>query len=113
MLGKVGQEHGVAEDLTRDARATVARIKNFISENDILRLPAPDRCQVVEMPEFKRGNSTAYMQSAPPLDLETASFSRSVRRPRIGTPRKSAASWKNTDAHMLQILTIHEAYYSL
>ena len=36
-------------------RATVETIKAFIREKDILRLPEPDRCKVIEMPEFQRG----------------------------------------------------------
>ena len=61
VLRAVGREHGKPEDLAADARATVARIKQFIEDRKILPLPKPDRCQVIEMPEFKRGNSTAYL----------------------------------------------------
>lgn len=110
VLRKVGEEHGRPEDLTRDARATVARIKDFIRENDILRLPEPDRCQVVEMPEFKRGNSTAYMQSAPPLDFETASFFAVSPPPKDWDAAKVQSFLEEYNSHMLQILTIHEAY---
>ena len=110
VLGKIGQEHGKPEDLTGDARKTVAQIKNFITENDILHLPAPDRCQVVEMPEFKRGNSTAYMQSAPPLDLETVSFFAVSPPPKDWDFAKVQSFLEEYNSHMLQILTIHEAY---
>ncbi|MCC7086559.1 MAG: DUF885 domain-containing protein [Pirellulales bacterium] len=110
VLGKIGQEHGKPEDLIRDARATVARIKKFIAENDILRLPEPDRCEVVEMPEFKRGNSTAYMQSAPPLDPETACFYAVSPPPKDWDEAKVRSFLEEYNSHMLQILTIHEAY---
>jgi uncharacterized protein (DUF885 family) len=110
VLEKIGQEHGKPEDLIRDARATVAEIKKFIKEKDILQLPEPDHCQVVEMPEFKRGNSTAYMQCAPPLDLETVSFYAVSPPPKDWSDAKVQSFLEEYNSHMLQILTIHEAY---
>ncbi len=106
----VGQEHGRPEDLTQDARATVERIKRFIHERDILRLPEPDRCQVIEMPEFKRGNSTAYLDSAPPLDTSAASFYAVSPPPKDWDAQRVKSYLEEYNSHMLQILTIHEAY---
>ena len=74
MLTHFNQDHGKPDELVRDARATVDRIKTFIADNDILRLPDPDRCQVIEMPEFQRGNSGAFLNHAPPLDPQASSF---------------------------------------
>ncbi|MBU6402448.1 MAG: DUF885 family protein, partial [Verrucomicrobia bacterium] len=61
VLVEIGHDHGKPANLTRDARATVERIKRFIRAHDLLRLPEPDHCRVIEMPEFQRGNSTAFM----------------------------------------------------
>lgn len=72
VLAAVAKDHGRSEDLTREMVARVARLKKFITDNNILQLPEPDRCQVVEMPEFRRGNSTAYMEAPPPLDPNAA-----------------------------------------
>ncbi|MHB1426891.1 MAG: DUF885 family protein, partial [Gemmataceae bacterium] len=74
VLDRLNQEHGKPEDLVRDARATVDRIKSFIVEKDILRLPSPDQCKLIEMPEFHRGNSVAYLNPAPPLDRKASSY---------------------------------------
>src|SRR5262249_34013031 len=94
----------------RDARETVARIKQFIGEQDILRLPDPDQCQVVEMPEFKRGNSTAYMNSPPPLDPKAAGYYAVSPPPRDWDAQRVKSYLEEYNARMLQILTIHEAY---
>src|SRR5262249_3347147 len=51
VLGYYAKDHGKPEEIAKDARATVAQIKEFIAKNDILRLPDPDRCTVIEMPE--------------------------------------------------------------
>ena len=110
MIKAVEKEHGRPEDLTRDARATVERIRRFIREHKILRLPDPDRCQVIEMPEFKRGNSTAYMDAAPPLDAAAESFYAVSPPPKDWDAARVRSLLEEYNRHMLQVLTIHEAY---
>ncbi len=110
VIRAVSQEHGKPEDLVTDARATVGRIKKFISENDILRLPEPDRCQVTEMPEFKRGNSLAYLESALPLDPAGPSTYAISPPPADWDAARVRSFLEEYNAHMLQVLTIHEAY---
>jgi uncharacterized protein (DUF885 family) len=110
VMQKVSQEHGRPEDLIKDARATVARIKKFIAAADILRLPAPDRCQIVEMPEFQRGNSVAYMNSPPPLDSQAAGYYAISPPPKDWDAQRVKSLLEEYNRHMLQILTIHEAY---
>ncbi len=110
VLEAVGKEHGQPADLIRDGKATVDRIKRFIRERDLLRLPDPDRCQVVEMPEFRRGNSIAYLENAPPLDPEAASLYAISPPPSDWDAAKVNSFLEEYNRHMLQILTIHEAY---
>lgn len=110
VIAAVNQEHGRPEDLARDARATVESIKTFIREHDLLRLPDPDLCQVIEMPEFQRGNAVAFMESAPPLDPKAASFYDISPPPADWTPAQVNSFLEEYNRHMLQILTIHEAY---
>lgn len=110
VVAKVSLEHGAPDELVGDARATVDRIKTFIRERDILRLPDPDRCQVIEMPEFKRGNSLAYMESAPPLEPAAVSIYAVSPPPADWSPEKAKTFLEEYNRHMLQVLTIHEAY---
>jgi uncharacterized protein (DUF885 family) len=110
IITAVSQEHGKPEDLLRNTRATVERIKKFISERDILRLPEPDLCQIIEMPEFKRGNSIAYLDNAPPLDPKAASYYAVSPPPADWTAEKVKTFLEEYNEHMLQILTIHEGY---
>ncbi|MHB8522419.1 MAG: DUF885 domain-containing protein [Limisphaerales bacterium] len=110
VLDAVNQEHGRPEELVRDARATVDRIKAFIRDHDVLRLPDPDRCQVIEMPEFKRGNSLAYLDSAPPLDPNATSLYAISPPPADWDAQRVRSFLEEYNGHMLQILTIHEAY---
>jgi uncharacterized protein (DUF885 family) len=110
VISAVSKEHGKPEELVADARATVDRIKTFIREKDILRLPDPDRCQVIEMPEFQRGNSLAYMNGAPPLDPAAPSFYAISPPAKDWDPKRTQSLLEEYNRHMLQILTIHEAY---
>lgn len=106
----VGKEHGEPEALILDARATVKSIREFIRETDILRLPEPDRCEVIEMPEFRRGNSLAYLDSALPLDPKGLSYYAVSPPLSIWGTEKVRSFLEEYNRHMLQILTIHEAY---
>ena len=110
VLGAVGREHGEPANLLADARATVDKLKDFIAKNDILRLPDPDRCELKEMPEFHRGNSLAYIQPAPPLDPENTTIYAISPPPADWDADRVESFLQEYNRHMLQILTIHEAY---
>ncbi len=110
VVAAASQEHSRPDELVSDARASVGRIRAFIAEHDILRLPEPDRCQVLEMPEFKRGNSLAYLESALPLD-PSGKGTYAVSPPLADWPASRVKSFlEEYNRHMLQMLTIHEAY---
>jgi len=106
----VALDHGTAENLVRDVRAMVDSIKAFIDQADILRLPDPDRCQIIEMPEFQRGNSTAYMNSPPPLDPKAIGQYAVSPPPSHWDTDRVRSYLEEYNTHMLKILTIHEAY---
>jgi uncharacterized protein (DUF885 family) len=110
VLDRIGQDHGQPETLTRDVRKAVAQIKRFISERDLLRLPKPDSCRVVEMPEFERGNSTAYMNSPPPLDPKALGYYAVSPPPKDWSAQQVKSYFEEYNHCMLQVLTIHEAY---
>ncbi|HLP78354.1 MAG TPA: DUF885 domain-containing protein [Candidatus Paceibacterota bacterium] len=110
VIDAVSQEHGKPEELLHDAQATVDKIKAFIRERDILRLPEPDRCHVIEMPEFRRGNSLAYLDNAPPLDPEADSFYAVSPPPSDWGADRVRSFLEEYNRNMLPILTIHEAY---
>ncbi len=110
VITAVSKEHSEPEELLADARAQVDSIKKFIRERNILRLPEPDRCQIIEMPEFQRGNSLAYLNGAPALDPEAPSFYAISPPAKDWTAQRAKSLLEEYNRHMLQILTIHEAY---
>ena len=110
VLDATSKEHGKAEDLVVDARAGVAKIQQFIKDKDILRLPVPDRCKIIEMPEFQRGFSIAYLNAAPPLDAKANSYYAISPPPSNWDAARVKSFMEEYNRHILQILTIHEAY---
>jgi uncharacterized protein (DUF885 family) len=110
VLDELGKEHGKPENLVEDVRKTVRKIKSFIRERRILTLPNPDTCRVIEMPEFQRGFSAAYLNPAPPLDPEANSLYAVAPPPADWTPARVETFLREYNSAMLQVLTIHEAY---
>jgi len=110
VIAAVAKEHSQPEELLADARAQVDAVKRFIREKNILRLPEPDRCQIIEMPEFQRGNSLAYLNGAPPLDPDAPSFYAISPPAKDWTAQRTQSLLQEYNRHMLQVLTIHEAY---
>jgi uncharacterized protein (DUF885 family) len=110
VLQKLNQQHGTPDNLVNEARTAVERIKAFITDHDILRLPDPDHCKVIEMPEFQRGNSVAFLNPAPPLDPRASSIYAISPPPKDWDHRRVVSFLEEYNRHMLQILTIHEAY---
>jgi uncharacterized protein (DUF885 family) len=110
VLGAVAKDHGSPESLVADARATVQEVKEFISAYRILTLPQPDVCQVIEMPEFMRGNSVAYLNPSPPLDTKAVSEYAISPPPSDWPPARVASYLEEYNRSMLKVLTIHEGY---
>ncbi len=110
VVDAIGKDHGKPEDLVDDARATVEKIKTFIRKRNYVRLPDPDRCDVIEMPEFRRGNSLAYLDNAPPLDPNAHSYYAVSPPPSDWPPQRVESFLEEYNRYMLQVLTLHEAY---
>ena len=110
VLSELGKDHGVSETLVNDARSTVEKIKTFIRQKRILTLPDPDQCSIIEMPEFQRGFSAAYLNQAPPLDPKAKSLYAISPPPSDWPADRQEAFFQEYNRSMLQVLTIHEAY---
>ena len=110
VLGEIAKDHCTPAQLVDEVRDTVKHIRKFITMADILRLPQPDSCNIVEMPEFQRGNSTAYMNSPPALDPKAKGYYAVSPPPRDWDAARVRSYLEEYNRQMIQILTIHEAY---
>lgn len=110
VIAEIARAHGSPEKLAHEARETLGKLKAFIASKDILRLPEPDRCEIIEMPEFQRGNSLAFLEPAPPLDTTAASIYAISPPPRDWPPERVESLLGEYNRQMLQVLSIHEAH---
>jgi uncharacterized protein (DUF885 family) len=110
VMAQLGKEHGDVDSMVDDAKDVAKEIKSFIRSRKILRLPDPDRCEIIEMPEFQRGNYTAYLNPAPPLDPKARSFYAVSPPPKDWDDRRVRTYLEEYNSAMMRILTIHEAY---
>jgi len=110
VLDELARDHPSVEELVPEVRRTVEAIRRFIRDRRILTLPEPDTCQIVEMPPFQRGYSVAYLNPAPPLDPKAPSMYAVAPPPDDWPASRIEAFLREYNRHMLQILTIHEAY---
>jgi uncharacterized protein (DUF885 family) len=110
VLQATAKDHCRPAELTVEMKARVARLKQFIRANHILPLPEPDNCTVVDMPEFRRGNSTAYMEAPAPLDPNGAGHLAVSPPPASWDAQKVNSYLEEYNNHMLDILAIHEGY---
>ncbi len=110
VLDKVSQEHSTRESLVRDARETVEDLRAFLRPGQLVALPEPDRCNVIEMPEFQAGVSVAYLDPAPPLEPDGKSFYAIEPLPSSFGDEEAESRLREYNTHMLKVLSIHEGY---
>ncbi len=110
VIAAVSRERGTVDTLVKDAKGSAEKLKGFIRKRGLLKLPDPDRCDILEMPEFQRGNSVAYLNNAPPLDFEARSVYAISPPPKDWDARRVESFLDEYNNRMMQILTLHEAY---
>lgn len=110
VIQAASKDRGTVSTLVADARLAANDLKAFIRQKKLLDLPSPDRCDIVEMPEFQRGNSVAYLNNAPPLDLNARSVYAISPPPADWDSRRVDSFLDEYNRRMMRILTLHEAY---
>ncbi|MCX6876877.1 MAG: DUF885 domain-containing protein [Verrucomicrobia bacterium] len=110
VLQHIALDRSTSATIVDDVRDAVEHVKKFLTGSDLVRLPQPDLCRVIEMPGFQRGNSTAYMKSPPPLDTNAVGFYAVSQPPQDWDAPRMQSYFAEYNRSMLRILTIHEAY---
>jgi uncharacterized protein (DUF885 family) len=108
VLDRVSREHSTRQSIVADARKTVDDLKAFIRAKDLLALPDPDNLNVIVMPEFQAGVSTAYLDPAPPLEPGGKSFYAIEPLPTSWSEAEVESRLREYNSQMLKILSIHE-----
>jgi uncharacterized protein (DUF885 family) len=108
VLDKLAQEHSTDATIVNDAKKVLADATAFVRANDIVSLPT-EPCDVIEMPEYKRGVAMAYCDSSGPLEAKPQTFVAIAPPPADWPEARRASQYREDNASMLADLLIHEA----
>lgn len=90
------------------AKATLKTATDFVREKDLITLP-DDPIDIIIMPEFQRGVSTAYCDSPGPLDVGQKTFYAVAPLPADWNSQQIESFLREYNIRSIHNLTIHEA----
>ncbi len=108
VLDALAAERPTNKTILTDAKRELEKATAFVREHDLVRLPE-EPCQVIEMPEYRRGVSVAYCDSSGPLEQKPWSVYAISPTPRDWTDKRAQSFYREYNASMLADLTVHEA----
>jgi uncharacterized protein (DUF885 family) len=98
-------------DITRIveiAQSQLNRLTDFVRSADIVTVQ-PDPVKVIEMPEFRRGQTLAYCDSPGPLDVGQGTFYAIAPPPADWSAEQVRSLLREYNTRSLENLTVHEA----
>lgn len=96
------------EAIVETAKESLATTTEFVRMKDLITLP-PDPLEIIEMPEFQRGVSTAYCDAPGPLDAGQKTFYAVAPLPADWSKEQIASFLREYNLRSIHNLTIHEA----
>ncbi|TKC99667.1 DUF885 domain-containing protein [Polyangium fumosum] len=108
VLAALGDDHPTNETIVSEARDLVQKATAFVRERDIVRVP-DEVCQVIEMPEYRRGVSIAYCDASGPLEERAETFYAIAPTPNDWDDKRRLSFYREYNRSMLADLTVHEA----
>jgi uncharacterized protein (DUF885 family) len=108
VLDKLAEDRPTDATVVGDAKKVLADATSFVKTNDLMTLPT-EPCDVIEMPEYKRGVAMAYCDASGPLEAKPQTFV-AIAPPPADWPEERRLSQYREDNHsMLAELLVHEA----
>ena len=108
VLDMLADSHPTDSSIVEDAKQDLAEVTEFTRESKIVSVP-DEPLQIIVMPEFRRGVSTAYCDSPGPLEENGETFYAISPTPQDWTPERKLSFYREYNDFMLQDLTVHEA----
>lgn len=96
------------EAVVDTAKSTLATATEFVREKDLMTLP-DDPLDIIIMPEFQRGVSTAYCDSPGPLDVGQKTFYAVAPLPAEWSDQQVTSFLQEYNIRSIHNLTVHEA----
>ena len=108
VLDMLADSHPTDSSIVEDAKQDLAEVTEFTRESKLVSVPE-EPLQIIVMPEFRRGVSTAYCDSPGPLEENGETFYAISPTPQDWTPERKLSFYREYNDFMLQDLTVHEA----
>lgn len=108
VLEELANSHPTDESIVDDARRSLAEVTEFTRARRLVTVPEQP-LQIIVMPEFRRGVSTAYCDSPGPLEKNGETFYAISPTPEDWTAERKLSLYREYNDDMLRDLTVHEA----
>ena len=108
VLDDLADSHPTDDSIVEDARIALEQVTRFTRERNLVTVP-DEPLQIIVMPEFRRGVSTAYCDSPGPLERNGETFYAISPTPESWTQERKLSFYREYNDYMLQDLTVHEA----
>lgn len=108
VLDMLADSHPTDSSIVDDAAQDLAEVTEFTRESKLVSVP-DEPLEIIVMPEFRRGVSTAYCDSPGPLEEHGETFYAISPTPQDWTPERKLSFYREYNDFMLQDLTVHEA----
>jgi uncharacterized protein (DUF885 family) len=108
VLDAVAADRPSNATIVAEAKTMLDQATAFVREHDLVRLP-DEPCDVIEMPEYRRGVAVAYCESSGPFERKPETYYAIAPTPRDWSKERVASFYKEYNRSMLMELTIHEA----
>jgi uncharacterized protein (DUF885 family) len=111
LLEQTGRNHPTAAELIPWARESVDQVKTFVREKELVTIPEPAVCRVVETPEYYRAQTTASMNAPGPFDTTGDEGIYFVTPVDPAWPPDAQEGWlRSFNDAMLLNTAVHEVY---
>jgi len=108
VLDKIADTHPDNDTIVAEARDDLDKATAFVREHKLVSLPARP-IKVIVMPEFQRGQATAFCDWAGPLDKNGETFYAISPTPADWSPQRVESQYREDNSAELRDITAHEA----
>lgn len=108
VLDKLAEKRPNNETIVAQANQDLKETTEFVRNKKLVTVPT-EPVKVIEMPEFARGSSVAYFDSAGPLEKKNETVFTISPTPNDWTQERKESFYREYNDYMLEDLTIHEA----
>jgi uncharacterized protein (DUF885 family) len=108
VLDKLAETRPTNETIVGLASDDVKETTEFVRKNNLVTVPT-EPVKVIVMPEFARGSSVAYFDSAGPLEKKNETFYAISPTPADWTNERKESFFREYNNYMVENLTVHEA----